>query len=156
MDATNILCEIGEAFYHAQLEAVMIGNAAAAIQGAPVTTMDIDFCIEENDETLAKLTKVAEELEAELINYAPLYQIQAPEKEIYLDFLCNVIGIKSFDVLLKRSHQVSFDGIYQLNIAPLEDIIKSKKAAGQDKDLAVLPILQKTLEVKNEQKNSEK
>ena len=48
MDATDILCEIGEAFYHAKLEVVMIGNAAAAIQGAPVTTMDIDFAIQEN------------------------------------------------------------------------------------------------------------
>ena len=32
MDAKNILVEISEAFAHARLEAVMIGNAAAAIQ----------------------------------------------------------------------------------------------------------------------------
>ena len=57
----------------------MIGNAAAAIQGAPATTLDIDFCIQENDATVAKLTKVAKELDAELINIAPLYQIQAPD-----------------------------------------------------------------------------
>lgn len=46
-----------------------------------------------------------------------------------------------------------------LNIALLEDIIKSKKMAGQEKDLAVLPILERTLKVKNEQEkrsNSEK
>ena len=150
MDAKDILSEIGEAFFHAKLKAVMIGNAAAAIQGAPVTTMDIDFCIEENDETLEKLDKVAAELEGTLFNYAPLFQIQVPEKEIYLDFLCSVIGIESFDYLLERSHQVSFDGFYKLNIASLEDIIKSKKTAGQDKDLAVLPILEKTLKVKND------
>jgi len=150
MDAKNILVEIAEAFAHAKLEAVMIGNAAAAIQGAPVTTMDIDFCIRETDETVSKLNSVAKQLDAKLINYGTFFQIQAPEKELYLDFICNVLGVKSFDALMKRSNKVSFDGCYNLNVAPLEDIIKSKKLAGQDKDLAVLPILERTLKVKNE------
>ena len=150
MDSKNILVEIAEAFAHAKLEAVMIGNAAAAIQGAPVTTMDIDFCIRETDETVSKLNSVAKQLDAKLINYGTFFQIQAPEKELYLDFICNVLGVKSFDALMKRSNKVSFDGCYNLNVAPLEDIIKSKKLAGQDKDLAVLPILERTLKVKNE------
>jgi hypothetical protein len=47
---------------------------------------------------------------------------------------------------------VSFDGHYKLNIASLEDIIKSKRLIGQDKDLAVLPILERTLQIKNEEK----
>jgi hypothetical protein len=59
-------------------------------------------------------------------------------------------------VLLKRSIKVSFDGFYNLNIALLEDIIKSKKLAGQDKDLAVLPILERTLRIKNEERKSSK
>ncbi len=151
MDAKNILVEISEAFAHARLEAVMIGNAAAAIQGAPVTTMDIDFCIMETDETLSKLSLVAKQLDAKLINYGSFFQIQAPERELYLDFICNVLGVKSFDTLMKRSIRVSFDGCYGLNIALLEDIIKSKKLAGQDKDLAVLPILERTLRIKNEE-----
>ena len=150
MDSKNIMVEIAEAFAHAKLEAVMIGNAAAAIQGAPVTTMDIDFCIRETDETVSKLNSVAKQLDAKLINYGTFFQIQAPEKELYLDFICNVLGVKSFDALMKRSNKVSFDGCYNLNVAPLEDIIKSKKLAGQDKDLAVLPILERTLKVKNE------
>jgi diphthamide synthase (EF-2-diphthine--ammonia ligase) len=151
MDAKNILVEISEAFAHAKLEAVMIGNAAAAIQGAPVTTMDIDFCIRETDETLSKLSMVAKQLDAKLINYGSFFQIQAPERELYLDFICKVLGVKSFDALLKRSIRVSFDGCYDLSIALLEDIIRSKKLAGQDKDLAVLPILERTLRIKNEE-----
>jgi hypothetical protein len=150
MDSKNILVEVAEAFAHARLEAVMIGNAAAAIQGAPVTTMDIDFCIRDSDETVPKLSAIAKQLDAKLINYGTFFQIQAPEKELYLDFICNVLGVKSFDALMKKSRKVSFDGCYSLNIAPLEDIIKSKKLAGQDKDLAVLPILERTLKVKNE------
>lgn len=150
MDSKSILVEIAEAFAHAKLDAVMIGNAAAAIQGAPVTTMDIDFCIRETDETVPKLSFISKQLDAELIRFGSFFQIQSPEKELYLDFICNVIGVKSFDALMKRSSKVSFDGCYSLNIASLEDIIKSKKLAGQDKDLAVLPILERTLKVKNE------
>jgi hypothetical protein len=150
MDAKSILIEVAEAFAHAKLEAVMIGNAAAAIQGAPVTTMDIDFCIRETDETVPKLSIVASQLDAELINYGSFFQIQAPEKELFLDFICNVMGVKSFDDLMERSSKTSFDGCFNLNIASLEDIIKSKKLVGKDKDLAVLPILELTLKVKNE------
>ena len=150
MDSKSILVEIAEAFAHAKLDAVMIGNAAAAIQGAPVTTMDIDFCIRETDETVLKLSSVAKQLDAKLINYGSFFQILAPEKELYLDFICNVLGVKSFNALKKRSSKVSFDGCYSLNVAVLEDIIRSKKLAGQEKDLAVLPILERTLKVKNE------
>lgn len=152
MDAKDILCAVGEAFFHAKLDAVMIGNAAAAIQGAPVTTMDIDFCVKDEEETLLKLSKVAKELDAELINLYPFYQIQAPDQELYLDFLTDVIGVESFDQLKGNSLEVSFDDCYILTIASLEDIIKSKTAAGQDKDRAVLPILRKTYELKNEEK----
>jgi len=152
MDAKFILCDVAEALFHANLKAVMIGNAAAAVQGAPVTTMDIDFCIENNEENIKKLSAVANELGAELINYYPFFQIQNPDKELYLDFLTRVIGIDSFESLFEKSTEVSFDGVYILMIASLEDIIKSKTAAGNDKDLAVLPILKRTLELLNEKK----
>ena len=156
MDSKNILVEVAEAFAHAKLEAVMIGNAAAAIQGAPVTTMDIDFCIRETDETVPKLSDIAKQLDAKLINYGTFFQIQAPEKELYLDFICNVLGVKSFDTLMKKSTKISFDGCYSLHIASLEDIIKSKKLAGQDKDLAVLHILERTMKVKDEKEKYSK
>jgi hypothetical protein len=156
MDVTKILIEVAEAFHHVKLEAVMIGNAAAAIQGAPVTTMDIDFCVREGDNIVSKLDKIARLLGAELINFGTFFQLQAPEKELYLDFIYNVPGVKSFDALMKKSSKVSFDGCYSLNIASLEDIIRSKKLAGQDKDLAVLPILEKTLKIRDEKKKKQK
>ncbi len=152
MDATFVLCDVAEALHHANLKAVMIGNAAAAVQGAPVTTMDIDFYIEDNEDNIRKLSAVAKELEAELTDFYPFFQIQNPNKELYLDFLTRVIGIDSFELLLGKSTKISFDGVFFLNIASLEDIIKSKTAAGNDKDLAVLPILKRTLELLNENK----
>jgi hypothetical protein len=36
---------IAEALDEVGLEAILVGNAAAALQGAPVTTLDFDFII---------------------------------------------------------------------------------------------------------------
>ena len=43
MNAEPLLNRIAAVFAEQRLEAVMIGNAAAALHGAPVTTLDIDF-----------------------------------------------------------------------------------------------------------------
>jgi hypothetical protein len=43
MDARPVLFQIARLMAQNGLEAVLIGNAAAALQGAPVTTVDFDF-----------------------------------------------------------------------------------------------------------------
>jgi hypothetical protein len=43
MDATPLLVRVLTALRDRTLEAVLIGNAAAALHGAPVTTLDFDF-----------------------------------------------------------------------------------------------------------------
>ncbi len=110
--------------------------------------------IGEADDAASKLELVDRHLDAELISFGAFYQIQAPEKGISLDFIRSVLGVKSLADLMRRSTKVSFGGCYSLNIASLEDIIRSKKLAGQDKDLAVLPVLERTLKVRNEKEKN--
>jgi len=43
MNAGPLLHSMVAALAEVRLEAILIGNAAAAIQGAPVTTTDFDF-----------------------------------------------------------------------------------------------------------------
>ena len=43
MNAAPLLNSVVAALAAVRLEAILIGNAAAAIQGAPVTTVDFDF-----------------------------------------------------------------------------------------------------------------
>jgi hypothetical protein len=43
MNAAPLLHSVVAALAEVRLEVILIGNAAAAIQGAPVTTVDFDF-----------------------------------------------------------------------------------------------------------------
>ena len=53
MDAEPILMEIVEVLHNCKLQAVLVGNAAAALQGAPVTTLDFDFMFRKTPANLA-------------------------------------------------------------------------------------------------------
>ena len=148
MDARPILARIAKLLERHGLEAVLIGNAAAALQGAPVTTVDFDFFFRRTPANLRKLREIAAELEAVILKpYYPvsgLLRISRDEDGLQLDFMGEIDGIRSFEGLRKRAHHLSF-GEAGLLVAALADIIKSKKAAGRPRDKAVLPILEKAL-----------
>jgi len=67
MNAAPILSRIAELLARHGLDVVMIGNAAAALQGAPVTTIDIDFLFRKTPANLKKLKAIATELEAMIL-----------------------------------------------------------------------------------------
>jgi hypothetical protein len=98
---------------------------------------------------LKKLKAVAKALGAFILRpYYPvseLYRVVNDERGLQLDFMAKLDGIRSFEGLKARSESVKF-GERELKIACLADIIKSKRAAGRDRDKAVLEILQKTLD----------
>jgi predicted nucleotidyltransferase len=151
MDAAPLLQKIAKALQIARLEAVMIGNAAAALHGAPVTTLDIDFMFRKTAANLRKLKVLANELEAQILKpYYPLsslYRIVNDEAGIQLDFMSVLYGITSCEDLRSDAVEVKF-GEYAVKVASLEKIIISKKALGRQKDLAVIAILEKTLHEK--------
>jgi hypothetical protein len=66
VDATPYLARVAQAIARRKLDAVLIGNAGAAMHGAPVTTIDFDFLIRETPVNRRKLTALARDLEATL------------------------------------------------------------------------------------------
>ena len=157
MNAKSILVELAQRFADLRLDAVMIGNAAAAFQGAPVTTLDIDFMVKWTDDNYKKLALLAQQMKCLFIemklpgdNY--MYRLENREKSIYIDFLFVAAGIESFEGLKERGMDVFF-GEHSLRIASLEDILASKRMAGRPKDLAVLPILEMTLDENEDNKS---
>ena len=74
------------------------------------------------------------------------------EDGLQVDFMTAIHGVKSFSGLRARSHAVVFGG-HTLWVADLEDILRSKRAAGRPRDKAVLDILEKAL---NERSSKQK
>jgi predicted nucleotidyltransferase len=64
------------------------------------------------------------------------------EDLLQVDFLGRIDGIRSLEGLRRRASRVDLDG-YELLVASLEDIIRSKRAAGRPRDRAVLEILKR-------------
>ena len=151
MNASPLLIKIARALHQVRLEAVMVGNAAAALHGAPVTTMDIDFMFRKTPGNMRKLKAFAQELEAQILKpYYPvssLYRVVNDDTGIQVDFMSILHGIKSFENLRSDAVEVEFEG-YVIKVASLEKIIRSKRALGRPRDLAVIEILEKTLDEK--------
>jgi hypothetical protein len=64
MDAQPILARIAGLLEHNKREVIMIGNAAAPLQGAAVTTIDIDFLYRRTPSNIRKLKAIADKLDA--------------------------------------------------------------------------------------------
>ncbi len=132
-----------------RLDALVIGNAAAAWQGSPVTTMDIDFMFQTTPTKLRKLKAVVDERDAMVLRpycaASQLYRMVRDRDGLQPDFMAKVDGIRSYEALKARSICVTF-GAHVLQVASLRDVIRSKVRAGRPQDLAVLPVLQKTLD----------
>lgn len=131
-----------------RLDAVLIGNAAAALRGSPVTTIDLDFMFRKTPGNLRKVRRLADDLDSVVfLPYYPaseLYRVVRDRDGLQIDFMAKIDGIRSFEALRSRATAVQF-GKHELLVAALEDIIRSKQAANRPQDRAVLPVLRRTL-----------
>jgi hypothetical protein len=74
-----------------------------------------------------------------------LYRLTNDDRGLQLDFMPAIHGIRSFEGLRSRASLIRINSEEGL-LASLEDIIRSKKSAARPRDVAVLPILQQTLD----------
>lgn len=149
MDARPLLVEVARALRLAKLEAVLIGNAAAALRGAPVTTIDLDFLFRKTRGSIGKLQRVADLLSATVMRpfypASDLYRVVRDEDGLQLDFMVRIHGLRSYEGLRDRAGVITIDG-ESLRVASLADIIKSKRAADRPRDRAVIAMLERAHE----------
>jgi len=148
MDARPVLSTLARVLNEHGLEAVLIGNAAAALQGAPVTTVDFDFLFRKTPANLRKLKAVARSLDAMLLKpYYPvseLFRLTRDQDQLQVDFMGRIDGVRSLEGLRRRATPVDMEG-YSLLVANLADVIRGKRAAGRPRDHAVPEILETPL-----------
>lgn len=151
MNAAPLLHRIARALADCRLEAVLVGNAAAALQGATVTTLAFDFMFRKARLNVKKLKAFAAALGATIFKpYYPasdLYRVVNDDLGLQCDFLARLHGVRSFAGLRSRATRVTFGGCSIL-VADLRDVVRSKRAAGRPRDLAVLDLLEQVLHKK--------
>lgn len=123
-----------------KIDCILIGNMAAIEQGAPLMTIDYDFWVRLPERQYVRILAIIQRLGGTIM--APtLYELTDGTQ---VNVIFQPDGLQSFSVEYRKSHVGRLEG-QMVRILPLRRVIASKRAAGREKDLAALPILEKTL-----------
>jgi hypothetical protein len=139
-----------------QVQCVVIGGYAAFLSGVEIVTRDIDITPATDHANLRRLADALSELNAAIRVRAGESPVALPADPLLLarteilnlttdagdlDITTRPDGTAGYDDLKQAARAQPLSGGLQIAIASLEDIIRSKTAAGRAKDLAVLPQL---------------
>jgi hypothetical protein len=140
------------------VEFIIVGGAACVIQGAPITTNDLDIVHRRTPENVARLLEVLESVDAtmrydfENRHLRPTAAMLAGTGQLNLstelgplDPLCELGAGQGYEELLAHTDAINDEG-RRLLVLDLPTLIEVKTSAGRPKDRIVLPILIATLE----------
>ena len=148
MNAEPLLNRIAAVFAEHRLEAIMVGNAAAALHGAPVTTLDIDFMFRKTPLNMKKLKAVAHTLRATILKpYYPvsdLFRVVNDEQGLQLDFMTRLHGIRSFEGLSSRANSMDF-GQHQLLVTARADNENAVAALAEKTERSIIDQIRRLL-----------
>lgn len=143
------------------VEFVVVGGVAAILEGAPISTFDLDIVYRRAADNNERLAEVLGELNA--LYKDPAGRRIAPDTTklatINIHLLRTDLG--ALDVLSRIGENLSYEDLLNhcfdyevadlnLKVLDLETNIAAKEFADREKDRAVLPILRRTLEIKRE------
>lgn len=139
---------------------VLVGGFAAVIHGSPYVTTDVDVVPERSGENLRRLTEALRAMHARVWTSGEQEGIQfghdarsLTEANVWnlvtdhgrLDVTFVPTGTGGFEDLDRDALHLSILGV-EVDVASLADVIRSKEAAGREKDRLVLPVLRRILE----------
>lgn len=150
------LSEVLEGLLGAGVDFVLVGGLAAVIQGAPVTTMDVDVVHNQSPENIARLLSFLKSVDA--VHRRPDDRLIEPkERDLSgkghvllttrigpLDILAVIEGGRSYEELLERTVEIDFRG-HCLRVLDLKTLIELKQTSTDPKDKQRLPVLKETL-----------
>lgn len=145
------------------VEFLVVGGIAARLRGAPLLTQDVDITPATDRANLERLAGALADLEAKLRTATEPEGVRFPfdpgllesgsvwtltTKHGDLDLVMSPAGTGGYHDLMADADvlRVAVDPDLEVNVASLIDVIRSKEAAGREKDLAALPLLRRTLE----------
>ena len=139
------------------VEFIVVGMAAGILQGAPVTTVDLDLVHRRSRENVERLLRVLSKLDAtyrhdprrlppgESHLIGPGHQLLATTHGD-LDCLGTIDQDRAYEDLLPLTVEMTLAGGRTVRVLSLPALIEAKERAGRPKDLAALPVLRATLD----------
>ncbi len=128
---------------------VVIGGMALLLNGAGVTTRDVDLSIALDKSNLQNLAHALNKLEPRLRNGQPIVLDEKAFGGEFVTFFTRagvlqiinrLTGIQSFDELEKLSTPMEIHGIV-VQVASLQALEKMKESTGREKDIPHLEII---------------
>ena len=133
---------------------ILIGGFAAVAQGSPIPTTDVDVVPATDRDNYARLSDALTELDAHVraegveplkfshdadsLAAARIWNLTTKYGD--LDITVCPTGTQGYDDLRRDAIEVTIRGV-TVTLASLADIVRSKEAAGRDKDRRALPVL---------------
>jgi len=145
----------------ARVEFILVGGIAAVVQGAPITTFDLDIVHRQTPENIQKMIKFLASVEA--IQRRPDDKVIKPDvrdlkgKGHLLLTTCfgalDILGVieegLGYDELLHSTVEIKFKG-HKVHVLNLETMVALKRATAIPEEQYRLQIYEETLRMKNE------
>ena len=150
------LSEILEGLLEAGVDFILVGGLAAVIQGAPVTTMDVDIVHNQSPDNITRLLTFLKSVDA--VHRRLDDRLIEPKKGDLsvkghlllttrmgpIDILAGIEGGRSYDELLSHTVEIDFRR-NSLRVLDLKTLIEIKDSSADLKDKQRLPVLKETL-----------
>ena len=150
------LSEVLEGLLKTGVDFILVGGLAAVVQGAPVTTMDVDIVHSQSPENVARLLAFLKSVDA-VHRRLDDKLIEPREHDLYgkghvllmtrigpLDVFAVIEGGRSYEDLLEQTVEIDFRG-HTLRVLELKMLIELKQTSTAPKDKQRLPVLKETL-----------
>jgi hypothetical protein len=159
MDSAPRYLDILEVLAEHQVEHIVVGGVAAILEGAPVSTFDLDIVPDPAPDNRERLLMALRELEARYLDPAGRHIVPDETKLATLrmnrlltrsgplDVLAAIGEAMTYGDLAGRTHEQKVGDLH-VRCLDLDAVIESKEQANREKDHAALPILRRTLELK--------
>jgi hypothetical protein len=132
----GFLSELFEAIYQSGLRVIVVGDAAAILQGIPITmTQHVDLIVRKIARLKEKLELFAKRFWVTLRRpyKRPSRVVRAVGRPVGVDFLSALSSGKSFESIRSRASSVKI-GRRTVLVASLGDIIAAKEPAGRPRE----------------------
>ena len=146
-------------------DVIVVGGVGAVLQGAPISTFDLDLVHSRKADNVARLLDALDEIDA-------YYRIQPERKQKPLashlsspghqllmtrfgplDLLGSIGHSHRYEDLLPECIEMEVGEGVRIRVLNLETLIAVKGETARDRDVAVLPILRRTLEEQRRRKS---